>query len=166
MITNVVAFKASALTLDDTASWSFCIVGRGAAVTTSSPMSVLAPLSLPGGDRGRQGDKPWWPPCLVPAEQSPLGPSPLLHALLPGPPVTCICAYGHPLPHTLNWGWGRWGHHMHVLYTCLLAQHPPALTTLQNNCRNGWSGLISVWTNAEFIFWIQNTTNKGLGGGF
>ncbi|PKU41450.1 short-chain dehydrogenase reductase family 42e member 1 [Limosa lapponica baueri] len=38
-------------------------------------MSALAPLCLQGGDRGVRGVNPWWPPCLVLAEQSPLEPS-------------------------------------------------------------------------------------------
>lgn len=39
MVTDVLAFKASALTEEDTVSWRLWIVGKGAGVTTYSPPS-------------------------------------------------------------------------------------------------------------------------------
>lgn len=39
MVTDVLVFKASALTEEDTVSWRLWIVGKGAGVTTSSPPS-------------------------------------------------------------------------------------------------------------------------------
>lgn len=148
MITNVLAFKASALTLEDTASWSLCIVGWGAEVTTSSLMAALTPLSLWGGDRGGRGAKRWWPPCLVPAEQSPFESSPLLHAPLPRPPLKCICARAHPLPHTLNQRVGAymdcWGCHMHALYTRLLLCADTTPICTHSAAERLWEGLVGT----------------------